>query len=113
MSLGFFCLNITGMGALSSIKSLSVWLIIILFSSGIIGIGAGVVLYLVCIKRFGIVTTSMLNLSTPFFTVLFAFIVLNETINLKQFIFGIILLIGSVLIVKSTFKHKLPEKIPL
>ena len=63
--------------------------------SGIVSIALSHVLYYTSIKRIGITIPSLVLLSTPFTVLAISNIVFGETLNLYQWFFGVVLLIGS------------------
>lgn len=65
--------------------------------SGVTAIALSHVLYYVSIRRIGATIPALVLLSTPFTILLASHIVLGESLNLPQALFGIVLLTGSAL----------------
>jgi len=63
--------------------------------SGITGIALGHVLYYTSIRRLGSTTPSLVQLAQPFVVVVISYFVFSEALNPLQWIFGILLIIGS------------------
>lgn len=72
---------------------------IILAISGILSIGIGNWMNMVAIKELGIVTSSLIQQATPFFAVLFSYIILDETLTVTEFLFGLLIVVGVALII--------------
>lgn len=63
--------------------------------SGIVGIALGHVLYYISIRRLGAMVPSLVQLAKPFAVVAVSYLVFGESLNILQWIFGIILVAGS------------------
>lgn len=93
----FFFLGGLLWGDLTRISEVSFFSNVILFGSGAYGIVIGIGLAFVCIKRFGAVTTRLMELAMPIFTALYAYIFFKEVLTLSQFISGAVLLVGCLI----------------
>jgi drug/metabolite transporter (DMT)-like permease len=65
--------------------------------SGITGIALGHVFYYISIRRLGSTTPSLVQLAQPFIVVVVSYFVFSESLNVLQWVFGIILVAGSAL----------------
>jgi drug/metabolite transporter (DMT)-like permease len=63
--------------------------------SGITGIALGHVLYYTSIRRIGSTTPSLVQLAQPFVVAVISYFVFSEVLNPLQWVFGIVLIIGS------------------
>lgn len=95
-----------GWGSLNKICDMPFWVNVILFGSGIIGIGLGQALFHRNIKKIGAVITSSVMLSTPLFVLILAYFLLGEKFTLFQFLSGLLILIGCYIILP------LAQKVP-
>lgn len=64
-------------------------------------VGVGTILYYESMKRLKAARVSAMELSTPFFAVLFGFLVLRETVTIMQFSGVVLLLVGVCLLSKK------------
>lgn len=71
---------------------------LILFGSGVYGLLIGGGLYMVIIKRSGLVVARFADLATPVFTGLFGLVLFGETLSPVQLALGAVLLVGCALI---------------
>ena len=69
--------------------------------SGITGIALGHVLYYVSIRRLGSTTPSLVQLAQPFIVVVISYFIFGESLNVLQWVFGIVLVAGSALAIIS------------
>jgi drug/metabolite transporter (DMT)-like permease len=69
--------------------------------SGITGIALGHVFYYISIRRLGATTPSLVQLAQPFIVVVISYFIFSESLNVLQWIFGIILVAGSALAITS------------
>lgn len=84
-------------GDLGEISQVSTFTNVILFGSGAYGILIGIGLAFVCIKKFGVVISRLMDLIMPIFIALNAYIFFREALTLTQLIFGTILLGGCLI----------------
>jgi len=91
---------------LNEIFSVSMFTNIVLFGSGVLFIGIAGILFYYLLKNVGVVITMNALLLTPFFTLLFSYLLLKEKITLVQFAAGILLIAGFWFIIKSEKKLK-------
>lgn len=63
--------------------------------SGIVGIALGHVLYYTSIRRIGSTVPSLIQLAQPFVVGVISYFVFSEALNPMQWIFGIVLVVGS------------------
>ncbi|GMV64999.1 MAG: DMT family transporter [Candidatus Omnitrophica bacterium] len=75
------------------------WLLLLL--SAVIGIGAAHTLYYIAIERLGVAISSSTQLVAPFLTSYWSYLALGEMITLTQWIGGIILFLGGVVVILS------------
>ena len=69
--------------------------------SGITGIALGHVLYYVSIRRLGSTTPSLVQLAQPVIVVVISYFIFGESLNVLQWVFGIVLVAGSALAIIS------------
>ncbi|OIN97664.1 hypothetical protein AUJ66_02470 [Candidatus Desantisbacteria bacterium CG1_02_38_46] len=98
----FFFISSLIWGNLSRVANAPLLTNIILFVSGVYGLMIGINLALMNIKISGILITRIAELSIPVFIALFAFIFLKESLNVLQTIFGIIIIVGSLIVTLRT-----------
>jgi len=80
--------------------------VILLFGSGILGIGVGNVFYYHAIRHVGTSIASVFFLLLPFSVSIIAFFLLGETLTLMQVVSGIILLFGCGIVTGLTKRNK-------
>ncbi len=100
----FFFIGALLWGDLMKITRVSFFAQVILFSSGVYGLMAGLALHNIYIKNFGMSRVSTVSLSTPIFTGIFAYLFLKEALSPQQMIFAAILMGGCFLAIRK--KHK-------
>jgi drug/metabolite transporter (DMT)-like permease len=81
-------------GDMSVINNVSIGTKILLFGSGILGIGVGNVLYYHAVKHVGTSISSIFFLLLPFSVGILGFLILGETLTLTQFFFGLLSIVG-------------------
>ncbi len=74
---------------------------LILIISGILSIGIGNWMNMIAIKELGIVTSSLIQQVIPFLASLFSYFILGETLTLTEFMFGLLIVVGVLLIIPS------------
>jgi drug/metabolite transporter (DMT)-like permease len=77
--------------------------------SGVTAIALSHVLYYVSIRRIGATIPALVLLATPFTILLASHIVLGESLNLLQILFGIVLLTGSALTIRARQNLRQPS----
>lgn len=79
--------------------------------SGVLAIGLGHVLYYSSIRRIGATIPSLILLSQPFTVLIISYFVFGESLNLPQWLFGILLLTGaaSAIHAQKHLKQKTPN----
>jgi drug/metabolite transporter (DMT)-like permease len=82
--------------------TLNQWLL--LLSSAAIGVATAHTLYYMAIERLGVAISSSTQLVAPFLTSYWCYLYLGETITLIQWIGGIILFVGGVILILSQTK---------
>lgn len=88
-------------GDLGRLWSASTVSVLILFGSGVYGLLMGLGLYMVNIRRYGLVTTRIAELSMPVFTAIFGYFLFGESLTSWQLVYGAILIVGSGLVVSA------------
>ena len=78
--------------------------VLILVASGAISIGLGNWLNIVSIKGIGAVAPSMIQMSTPFFTVLFSYMIFGETLTISEVLFGLLIVASSALALRLVLR---------
>ena len=88
-------------GDLLKITSVPMSINIILFISGIFCVGVANAFNFKSIKIIGATLSSTFILTTPFFTAIASYFIFKEILNIQQIIFGIILITGCGLLLRS------------
>jgi drug/metabolite transporter (DMT)-like permease len=78
--------------------------------SGVTAIALSHVLYYVSIRRIGATIPALVLLATPFTILLASHLVLGESLNLLQILFGIVLLTGSALTIRARQNLRRPAQ---
>ena len=81
--------------------SISMWLL--MFASGIIGVGIAHSAYYFSVPTLGVALCATLDLSRPFLAGIISFLVFKEYLTFPQIIGGLFLLSGSYLVIKIRF----------
>lgn len=81
-------------GDLGSIRRVSLWTKVLLFGSGILGIGIGNLFYYYAVKYVGTSISSIFFLLMPFSVGILGFLILGEALTLIQILSGLISIIG-------------------
>ena len=100
----FFFIGALFNGNLVKIVQVSSFTNFILLGSGVYGLMIGMGLGYVCIKMFGISKVNLISLSTPVFTGIFAYLLLRESLNVKQILFATILIGGCFIAIRNKSK---------
>lgn len=95
-------------GDIGSIRNVSLGTNILLFGSGILGVGAGNIFYNYAVRYVGTSISSVFFLLMPFSVGLLGFIILGETLSVIQIIAGILSILGCWL-VTGLAKTKPPD----
>ena len=85
----------------------TVFLLILL--SGILGIALSHCLLYFAIKRLGVAICASTNLTGAFITALISYLIFHETLTLLQWSAGIILILGSMMLIRSQKDMRLEE----
>ncbi|MCK4423382.1 MAG: DMT family transporter [Candidatus Omnitrophica bacterium] len=88
-------------GSLSAVTDVSAGINIILFVSGIFCVGVANAFNFKSIKIIGAALSSTFILITPFFTAIASYFIFKEILNIQQILFGIILITGCGLLLRS------------
>lgn len=78
----------------------------ILVISGILSIGIGNWMNMIAIKELGIVTASLIQQVIPFLAALFSYFMLGETLTLAELMFGLLIVVGVLLIIPRNKNSK-------
>ena len=78
----------------------------ILVISGILSIGIGNWMNMIAIKELGIVTSSLIQQVIPFLAALFSYFMLGETLTLAELMFGLLIVVGVLLIIPRNKNSK-------
>jgi len=91
-------------GNLNQLSEAPFLAIVVLFGSGILGVGIGQALFYRNIKNVGTVITTSFILSTPIISLVFAYFILGEKLTLLQILAGAFILAGCYIMLPLTKK---------
>jgi len=83
---------------------------VLVFVSGLIGIAAAHLLFYIAIKRIGIAIASSANLASAFLTAAFSWFLFHETLTGLQWLAGVSLIIGGILLTLSQVHIRIVSK---
>lgn len=94
------CLDILAIifGKVEAVRNLDVFKIILLISSGIIGIAIAHVLSYTAIARLGAIVTTGVGMVSPFITSIGGYILLGEFLSVSRWLGGVMIICGAVLL---------------
>jgi len=104
-ALGTFVLMLF-VGNYSVVWQLSPFLILMILLSAIIGIAIAHVFYYVAVKRIGVAIASSFNLISAFLTAVFSWILFQEILTAVQWVAGLLLISGAMLLLWAQEKVK-------
>lgn len=104
-ALGTFVLMLFA-GNYSVVWQLSPFLIFMILLSAIIGIAIAHVFYYVAVKRIGVAIASSFNLISAFLTAVFSWILFQEILNAVQWVAGLLIISGAMLLLWAQEKVK-------
>ena len=83
---------------------------VLVFLSGLIGIAAAHLLFYIAIKRIGIAIASSASLASAFLTAAFSWFLFHETLTSLQWLAGVGLIIGGILLTRSQVHVRIVNK---
>lgn len=113
LSIVFFLPVVLIFGDINKIVEVPTGRMLILFASGILGVGVGNVFYYHAIRYVGTSISSIFFLLLPFSVSLIAFLVLGETLTIMQVISGIVLIAGCWLVTSMANRKDIANSINL
>lgn len=101
LSVPLFFISSLFWGDLSDISKASLSINILLFVSGVLGVGIANAFNFRSIKLVGTVISSTFVLLTPFFTGIASYFIFQEVLTISQILFGVTLIMGCLILLRA------------